>query len=93
MSGNHARRITEALKTAPDPTPQQVRETLHCLGYIDERLDGPQRSGKTVEFTVDLRILGGKCLSGSTTGTKTVLEPYGAIASDDVRCLDVQRRS
>ncbi|NGO13321.1 hypothetical protein G5C60_38420 [Streptomyces sp. HC44] len=92
-AGIHTRRITKALKNTPDPTPQQVRKTLHDLGYIDERLHGPQRSGESVKFTLDLRILGGGlCLSGSTTGTKTAIEPYGATASEEISCLDVQRR-
>lgn len=87
----HARRITKALKGAPDPTPRQVREVLRSLGYIDERIHGPQRSGQSLEFTLDLRVLGGQlCLSGSVTSTRTAIEPYGA--SSEVGCLDVQRR-
>lgn len=87
----HARRITKAFRGTPDPTPRQVREVLRGLGYIDERIHSPQRSGESVEFALDLRVLGGQlCLFGSVTGTRTVIEPYGA--SVEVGCLDVQRR-
>ncbi|GGN79449.1 hypothetical protein GCM10011579_063930 [Streptomyces albiflavescens] len=89
-AGIHARRITKALKGTPDPTPRQVREVLRGLGYIDERIHGPQRSDESVEFTLDLRVMGGQlCLSGSAKGTRSVIEPYGA--SPEVGCLDVQR--
>ncbi|WP_199924809.1 hypothetical protein [Streptomyces sp. NRRL WC-3725] len=40
----HARRITNALKKTPDPTPHQVKEALRRLGYLDERVDGPRPS-------------------------------------------------
>ncbi|MFI6493824.1 hypothetical protein [Streptomyces sp. NPDC050564] len=87
----HADRITKALKDTPDPTPRQVREVLRSLGYIGERIHGPQHSGQSVEFTLDLRVLGGQlCLLGGVTDTRTVIEPYGA--SSEVDCLDVQRR-
>lgn len=86
----HARRITKALKRTPDPTPRQVGEVLRGLGYIDERVHGPRRSGESVEFTLDLRVMGGRlCLSGAVSGTRTVVEPYGA--SEEVGCLDVRR--
>ncbi|WP_247196682.1 hypothetical protein [Streptomyces sp. GESEQ-35] len=88
----HVRRITKALKDIADPTPGQVGDVLRDLGYIDERVDGPQRSGERVEFTLDLRVLGGQlCLDGSVTGTGTAIEPYGA--SPEVECLDVRRTS
>ncbi|MGW4032768.1 hypothetical protein ACWEFL_26285 [Streptomyces sp. NPDC004838] len=87
----HSQRITKALESQPAPAPQPVKKTLRGLGYIDERIHGPQRSGDRVEFTLDLRILGGElCLSGNVTGTKTVIEPYGA--SSEVDCTDVERR-
>ncbi|MFE7244207.1 hypothetical protein [Streptomyces sp. NPDC057580] len=87
----HARRITKALNRMPDPTPSRVREALRGLGYIDERIHGPQRSGKTVEFILDLRVMGGQlCLSGSVSGARTAIEPYGA--SPEVGCPDVRRR-
>ncbi|SEG52872.1 hypothetical protein SAMN04489712_10659 [Thermomonospora echinospora] len=87
----HARRITKALKSAPGPTSQHVEKILRSLGYIDERLHGPQPSGQSVVFTLDLRVLGGRlCLFGNVTGTKTHIEPYGV--SPEVGCLDVQRR-
>ncbi|MEV6593083.1 hypothetical protein [Streptomyces acidicola] len=86
----HTRRITKALKDTADPTPGQVGDVLRGLGYIDERVHGPQRSGESVEFTLDLRVMGGQlCLSGSVTGARTVVEPYGA--SEEVGCLDVRR--
>ncbi|MFD3310635.1 hypothetical protein [Streptomyces sp. NPDC058694] len=86
----HSRRITKALKGTHDPTPGQVKDVLRGLGYIDLRIHGPQRSGESVEFTLDLRLLGGLlCLSGNVTGTKTVTDPYGG--SPEVACTDVQR--
>lgn len=88
---NHERRITEALGDLPAPTPQQVRTVLHRLGYIDQRIDGPRRSGDTVEFTLDLRLMDGElCQSGSVTGTRTVIDSYGGSA--EVGCTDVKRR-
>ncbi|MPY52661.1 hypothetical protein FPZ41_30440 [Streptomyces sp. K1PN6] len=87
----HTRRITKALKDTADPTPGQVGDVLRGLGYIDERVHGPQRSGERVEFTLDLRVMGGQlCLSGGVTDARTVVEPYGA--SEEVSCLDVRRR-
>ncbi|MEU9876021.1 hypothetical protein [Streptomyces phaeochromogenes] len=87
----HSRRIAKALKGTPDPTPEQVKDVLHGLGYIDLRIHGPQRSGESVEFTLDLRLLGGQlCLSGKVTGTRTVTDPYGG--SPEVTCPDVRRR-
>ncbi|MEV0175223.1 hypothetical protein AB0I00_29400 [Streptomyces sp. NPDC050803] len=86
----HTRRITKALAETPNPTPQQVTDTLHTLGYIDERIDGPQLDGEKVNFTLDLRIMDGQlCLSGSTTGTHTTIDPYGA--SPEVDCTAVDR--
>ena len=86
----HSRRIAKALQGTPDPTPAQVKDVLRGLGYVDLRIHGPQRSGKSVEFTLDLRLLGGLlCLSGSVTGTRTVTDPYGG--SPEVGCTDVQR--
>lgn len=88
----HARRITKALKSTPDPTPRHVGKLLRGLGYIDERIHGPQRSGESVVFTLDLRVLGGQlCLFGGVTGAKSHIEPYGA--SVEVGCVDVQHRS
>ncbi|MCX5602202.1 hypothetical protein OOK29_28995 [Streptomyces phaeochromogenes] len=87
----HSRRIAKALKGTPDPTPGQVKDVLHGLGYIDLRIHGPQRSGEGVEFTLDLRLLGGElCLSAKVTGTRTVTDPYGG--SSEVACPDVRRR-
>ncbi|MEU9955349.1 hypothetical protein [Streptomyces sp. NPDC050982] len=86
----HSRRIVKALKGTPDPTPEQVKDVLRGLGYIDLRIHGPQRSGESVEFTLDLRLLGGElCLSGKVTGTRTVTDPYGG--SPEVACTDVRR--
>ncbi|WP_234342882.1 hypothetical protein [Streptomyces fulvoviolaceus] len=86
----HTRRISKALKGTPDPTPRQVGDVLRDLGYIDERVRGSQQSGGDVEFMLDLRVLGSSlCLSGSTSGTKTVVESYGG--HPEVDCLDVQR--
>ncbi|WP_326757943.1 hypothetical protein OHB35_04725 [Streptomyces phaeochromogenes] len=87
----HSRRIAKALKGTPDPTPAQVKDVLHDLGYIDLRIHGPQRSGEGVEFTLDLRLLGGElCLFAKVTGTRTVTDPYGG--SSEVACPDVRRR-
>ncbi|MFI6275009.1 hypothetical protein [Streptomyces sp. NPDC050988] len=86
----HSRRIAKALKDTPDPTPGQVRDVLRGLGYVDQRIHGPQRSGESVEFTLDLRLLGGElCLSGKVTGTRTVTDAYGG--SPEVGCTDVRR--
>ncbi|WP_249125850.1 hypothetical protein [Streptomyces sp. A2-16] len=86
----HGRRITEALADTPAPTPRQVRRTLHDLGYIDERIHGPRRSGEQVKFTLDLRLLGGElCLDGTTGPGGTVVESYGG--SPEVECLEVRR--
>ncbi|MGI5482363.1 hypothetical protein [Streptomyces lavendofoliae] len=87
----HARRITRALKDTAGPSPRQVREVLGGLGYLDERILGLRSAGGGVEFTLDLRLMDGQlCLSGSTTGAKTVIDPYGA--STGVGCPDVRRR-
>jgi hypothetical protein len=87
----HSRRITRALADTPTASPQQVRQTLHDLGYIDERIDGPQLSGDRVKFTLDLRLLGGElCLDGTTGSDGTVVESYGG--SQEVECRDVRRR-
>lgn len=87
----HARRITKALMSTPDPTPEEVGKVLRGLGYLDKGIHGPQRSGKSVVFTLDLRMMGSVlCLFGSVTGAKSRIEPYGA--SEDVGCLDVRRR-
>ncbi|WP_329336327.1 hypothetical protein OG866_19325 [Streptomyces sp. NBC_00663] len=87
----HVRRITKALAAGPaDPAPGEVATVLRGLGYLDERIDGPQRTRGGVEFTLDLRVMGGSlCLSGSTTGTKTTIEPYGADV--EVDCTEVRR--
>lgn len=85
----HAHRITDALKTTPDPNPQQVEDALRGLGYLDERVDGPRRSAGGVGFPLDLRIMGGQlCLDGTVTGTKTAMVPYGA--SPQVTCQEVR---
>ncbi|MFF5496461.1 hypothetical protein [Streptomyces aquilus] len=87
----HARRITKALAAdGADPAPSDVAAVLRGLGYIEERIDGPQRARGGVEFTLDLRVMGGSlCLSGTTTGTKTTIEPYGADV--EVACTQVRR--
>lgn len=73
-----------------DPGFLAFKDVLRGLGYIDLRIHGPQRSGESVEFTLDLRLLGGElCLSGKVTGTRTVTDPYGG--SPEVACPDVQR--
>ncbi|WP_405644694.1 hypothetical protein [Streptomyces sp. NBC_00019] len=88
----HVDRITKALKKTPDPTATQVTKALHDLGYIEERVHTPQRAADHVEFTLDLRVMGGQlCLSGSTTGTRTTIEAYGG--SPEVECQDVRRTS
>ncbi|MFI9827818.1 hypothetical protein ACIHIX_09015 [Streptomyces sp. NPDC051913] len=87
----HVRRISKALAAGPaDPAPGGVAAVLRGLGYLDERIDGPQRARDGVEFTLDLRVMGGSlCLSGTTTGTKTTIEPYGADV--EVDCTQVRR--
>ena len=87
----HVRRITKALAAGTaDPAPGDVDAVLRGLGYIEERIDGPQRARGGVEFTLDLRVMGGSlCLSGTTTGTKTTIEPYGADV--EVACTEVRR--
>ncbi|OKK06979.1 hypothetical protein AMK26_10865 [Streptomyces sp. CB03234] len=90
-ASHHARRITKALDGTSDPTPSHVEDALRGLGYLDERIHGVRRSGEKVTFVLDLRVMGGQlCLSGSTTGTRTAIEPYGA--SVEVDCADVRRR-
>lgn len=86
----HVRRITKALAAGTaDPAPGDVAAVLRGLGYIEERIDGPQRARGGVEFTLDLRVMGGSlCLSGTTTGTKTTIEPYGADV--EVACTEVR---
>ncbi|SNX63065.1 hypothetical protein SAMN06272735_4862 [Streptomyces sp. TLI_55] len=87
----HTRRITKALAAGTaDPAPGDVAGVLRKLGYLEERIDGPQRARGGVEFTLDLRVMGGSlCLSGTTTGTKTTIEPYGADV--EVACTEVRR--
>ncbi|MFI7408402.1 hypothetical protein ACIBU0_07015 [Streptomyces sp. NPDC049627] len=88
---NHERRITEAFGGMTDPTPRQVRTVLHRLGYIDQRIHGPRRSGDAVEFVLDLRSMGGElCQSGRVGGTGAAVESYGG--SVEVGCTDVKRR-
>jgi hypothetical protein len=88
----HVDRITKALKKTPDPTPAQVAEALHDLGYIEERVHTPRGAAGPVEFTLDLRLMDSRlCLSGSTTGTRTTIEAYGG--SPEVECQDVRRTS
>lgn len=87
----HDRRITKALTTTPATTPEQVRRTLHTLGYIDERIHGPELMAGRVKFTLDLRLLGGSlCLDATTAAGRTRVESYGA--SVEVECRDVRRR-
>ncbi|WP_234342380.1 hypothetical protein [Streptomyces sp. NRRL B-3648] len=86
----HARRIGDALARTPDPTPGQVRDALHGLGYPDERIDGPDEAGRSTTFTLDLRIMGGRlCLDGTVTGARTTVTPYGG--ASQVGCRDVRR--
>ncbi|MEU6591313.1 hypothetical protein ABZ923_19185 [Streptomyces sp. NPDC046881] len=86
----HARRIGDALEKTPDPTPDQVRDALRGLGYLDERIDGPDRTGRSTTFTLDLRIMDGRlCLDGTVTGTRTTVTPYGG--ASQVECRDVRR--
>ncbi|NNN38385.1 hypothetical protein HLK59_50530 [Streptomyces sp. S3(2020)] len=88
----HVDRITKALKKNPDPTAAQVAKALHGLGYIEERVHTPRGTAGPVEFTLDLRVMDGQlCLSGSTTGTRTIIEAYGG--SPEVECQDVRRTS
>lgn len=88
---NHERRITEALSGMTDPTPQQVRTALHRLGYIDQRIHGPRRSGDAMQFVLDLRSMGGElCQSVRVGGARLDVESYGG--SVEVSCTDVQRR-
>ncbi len=89
----HGKRIAKALDGKADPDPASVEKVLHGLGYdIDYRLHGPQEVNGKVEFTLDLRFMGGElCLTGRYDGTRTSFDPYGA--STEVRCPDVKRRA
>ncbi|MER5311841.1 hypothetical protein ABT034_29070 [Streptomyces sp. NPDC002773] len=89
----HGKRIAKALDGKADPSPASVEKVLHSLGYdIDYRLHGPQEVNGKVEFTLDLRFMGGElCLTGRYDGTRTSFDPYGA--SMEVRCPDVKRRA
>ncbi|MEU2061221.1 hypothetical protein [Streptomyces sp. NPDC013455] len=85
----HARRITDALEKTPDPTPDQVRDALRRLGYVDERVEGPRMAGASVTFTLDLRVMGGQlCLDGTVTGDRTTVAAYGA--TPQVKCQTVR---
>lgn len=87
----HERRIAKALQGAdnPAPTPAQVGTVLRGLGYIDERVNGPQQDGESAEFTLDLRLLGGgPCLTGRVQGTEVAFESYGG--HPEVDCQDVR---
>ncbi|WP_327235022.1 hypothetical protein OG349_14715 [Streptomyces sp. NBC_01317] len=75
----HAARVTKALSGPEELTTAQVRKALTDLGYLDERIHRLERSGATTHFYLDLRVLGGSlCLEGTVTGTKAVVEAYGA---------------
>ncbi|MFJ8662159.1 hypothetical protein [Streptomyces sp. NPDC093795] len=89
----HGKRIAKALDGKADPAPASVEKVLHSLGYdVDHRLHGPQAVNGKVEFTLDLRFMGGElCLTGRYDGTRTSFDPYGA--SPEVRCTDVKRRA
>ncbi|POX49503.1 hypothetical protein C3489_24460 [Streptomyces sp. Ru71] len=82
----HAERITKALGTLPDPTPAQVRAALRGLGYLDERIHGPERSGAVARFFLDLRLMDSPlCLKGTVRDGKTVIETYGVPANEPFR--------
>ncbi|MFJ3667506.1 hypothetical protein ACIPSE_13740 [Streptomyces sp. NPDC090106] len=86
----HIRRITAELDGTADPAPGEVGAALRRLGYIEERIEGPRRSGGGVAFTLDLRLMGGRlCLDGTATAGRTVVEPYGA--GPDADCSGVAR--
>ncbi|MEU4063823.1 hypothetical protein AB0F25_15550 [Streptomyces wedmorensis] len=89
----HGKRITAALDAGTPPTPAAVTKALHKIGYdVPHRLDVPHRKNGAVDFTLDLRFMGGQlCLSAHFDGTRTTLTPYGA--SPDVHCTDVKRRA
>ncbi|MGW0839020.1 hypothetical protein ACWD26_02460 [Streptomyces sp. NPDC002787] len=88
----HTERITKAFEETADPTPERVGDGLRDLGYIDESVQGLRDSGDGVRFLLDLRVMGGQlCLAGDVTATRTVIEPFGAQASDFVECGDVRR--
>ncbi|MGW3655006.1 hypothetical protein ACWD6R_04500 [Streptomyces sp. NPDC005151] len=75
----HVERITKALSVIADPMPAQVRTVLNDLGYINERIHDLKQSGATTRFFLDLRFMGSSlCLDGSVTGTKAVVEAFGA---------------
>ncbi len=75
----HIERISNALSGMTDSSPAQVRKALNRLGYIDERIHDLEQSGPTTHFFLDLRFMGGSlCLDGSVTGTKVVVEAFGA---------------
>lgn len=93
MAPLHGKRIAKALDGKADADPASVEKVLRGLGYdIDYRLHGPQEVNGKVEFTLDLRFMGGElCLAGRYDGTRTSFDPYGA--STEVRCTDVKRRA
>ncbi|MEU0400455.1 hypothetical protein ABZ318_09390 [Streptomyces sp. NPDC006197] len=88
----HGKRIAKALEGGTAATPAAVEKALKGIGYdVPYRVHGPRQVNGKVEFTLDLRSMGGfLCLSGSYDGTRTSFDPYGA--SPDVRCPDVKRR-
>ncbi|MGA5197575.1 hypothetical protein [Streptomyces exfoliatus] len=93
VAPRHGKRIAKALDGKADPALASVEKVLHGLGYdVDYRLHGPQEVNGKVEFTLDLRFMGGQlCLTGRYDGTRTSFDPYGA--SPEVRCTDVKRRA
>ncbi|WP_234389090.1 hypothetical protein [Streptomyces sp. AS58] len=74
-SAHHEQRIAQALWEVDDPTPDEVREILNNLGYIDDRIHRLAQSGTTTRFLLDLRVDGGRlCLDGSAAGEQTDVE-------------------
>ncbi|MFE0651255.1 hypothetical protein ACFVZH_21970 [Streptomyces sp. NPDC059534] len=93
VAPRHGDRIAKALDGGTPANPADVDKALRGLGYdVDYRLHGPRKTNGTVEFTLDLRFMGGElCLTGRFDGTDTAFDPYGA--SPEVRCTDVKRRA
>ncbi|MFD6494907.1 hypothetical protein [Streptomyces sp. NPDC060188] len=81
-SVQHEQRIIEALQAVSKPTPDNVREALNRLGYIDERIHGLKQAGRATRFHLDLRENGGRlCEAGRAAGDQTEVTPCTASAT------------
>ncbi|MFE5210284.1 hypothetical protein [Streptomyces sp. NPDC056600] len=75
----HVQRVTQSVAAIEKRTPEGVRAALNDLGYVDERILGPERTGGKIHFLLDLRVDGGElCLWGEVGGG----EPYVELFAD-----------